>query len=173
MPGISIREFGRREGVSHTAVQKALATGHLARLPDGKIDEALVGTGWRAANRKAGNLPGEVASVDELADRVATRIQADGLLSIADAEKMKENYLARLRQLEYDTKAGAVVPAADGVELVTKEYAAVRSRLLAIPAELAPRLHRLKTLPEIQAALSAAVTEALEELTGDGDGPRH
>lgn len=172
MPGISIREFGRREGVSHTAVQKAVATGHLARLPDGKIDEALVETGWRSANRKAGNLPDEVAGNGALAEQVAARLQIEGLLSVADAEQLKENYLARLRQLEYDTKAGAVVPAAEVAAIVAKEYAAVRTRLLAIPAELAPRLHRLKTLPEIQAALSAAVTEALEELTRDGDAPR-
>jgi len=173
LPGISIREFARREGISHTAVQKAVATGHLSRLHDGKIDDALVGTGWRAANRKAGKLPDEVAGADAVAAEIASRAAAGKLLSIADAEQLKENYLARLRQLEYDTKAGAVVPAADVADLVTREYAAVRTRLLAIPAELAPRLHRLKTLPEIQAALSAAVTEALEELTGDGDGPRH
>ena len=52
--------------------------------------------------------------------------------------------------------------------MVGAEYAQVRTRMLAIPAEQAPRLHRLKTVNEIQDALMAIIVEALEGLTGDG-----
>ena len=50
--GISIREFSRRDGCSDTLVHKAIKTGRLQALPDGSIDPALIGTGWRKANRR-------------------------------------------------------------------------------------------------------------------------
>jgi hypothetical protein len=92
----------------------------------------------------------------------------EGVLSLTQAESLKENYLARLRQLEYDTKSGAVVPVDQVAALVGIEYARARTRLLAIPAEQAPRLAHLKTIPEIQDALMSVIVEALEELTRDG-----
>jgi hypothetical protein len=51
--GISIREFARREGVSDKIIRRALSAGSLKALPDGKLAPALVGSGWRKANRHA------------------------------------------------------------------------------------------------------------------------
>jgi hypothetical protein len=51
--GISIREFARREGVSDKIIRRAISGGYLKPLPDGKLAPALVGTGWRRANRHA------------------------------------------------------------------------------------------------------------------------
>lgn len=179
MWGISIREFARRDGCSDTLVRRALKTGHLRAAEDGSLDPGLVGTGWRDANRRAANtakgsrgppvgiLDGETPA--EAAERIVTAAAlTDGLLEIADAERLKENYLGRLKQLEYDTKAAAVATVGETLAAVAVEYAKVRTRLLAIPSELAPRVHHLKTLPEIQAVLTAAIVEALEELTRDG-----
>lgn len=93
------------------------------------------------------------------------------LLSLADAEKMKEIYLARLRQLEYDQKSGRVVAVEDVAAAVGKKFAAVRSRLLSIPAEQAAKIHRLKSPAEVQDALQEVITRALEELMrGDTGG---
>lgn len=85
-----------------------------------------------------------------------------------EARRVKENYLALLNQLDYDTKSGKVVLASEVAEIVGNEYAKVRTRLLAMPAEHAPRLQRLKTVTEVQDALQELITEALEELTRDG-----
>ena len=41
----------------------------------------------------------------------------------------------------------------------------MRTRLLRIASEVAPKLHRMKTVAEVQDALSRAITEALEDLT--------
>jgi hypothetical protein len=51
--GISIREFARREGVSDKIIRRAISGGYLTPFPDGKLPPALVGTGWRKANRRA------------------------------------------------------------------------------------------------------------------------
>ena len=50
---LSIREFARRDGCDESRVRKAIRTGHLRRSAAGKLDAALVGTGWRETNRRA------------------------------------------------------------------------------------------------------------------------
>ncbi|EJM20182.1 hypothetical protein PMI21_01084 [Pseudomonas sp. GM18] len=91
-------------------------------------------------------------------------------MTIDEAKRVKENYLALREQLEYDRESRQVVAVEDVVKAVGDEYAKVRSRLLAIPSEHAPRIHRLKTVQEVQDALHGIIVEALEELTRDGGG---
>ena len=111
---LSKREFARREGCSHTLVQKAVNAGHLPLLADGKLDPALLGTDWRAANRgngkvKVATLSPDLAKVETLADAALRALEQSGFLHTrADAERVKENYLARLRQLEFEIKSRAV-----------------------------------------------------------------
>ena len=86
------------------------------------------------------------------------------------AKRVKENYLALREQLEYDRESRLVVAVEDVTRAVGEEYAKVRTRLLAIPSENAPRIHRLKTVLEVQDAMYGLIVEALEELTRDGEG---
>ena len=60
-----------------------------------------------------------------------------------------------------------MVAVADVARLIGEQFSKVRTRLLAIPAERAPHLHRLKTVAEVEDALRGYVTAALEELTQD------
>ncbi|HBO79762.1 hypothetical protein [Cupriavidus sp. UBA2534] len=110
---------------------------------------------------------GETAAT--AAERVLVATGAE--MDFDEARRVKENYLALQAQLEYDRDAGLVVAVADVAKAVGDEYAKVRTRLLAIPAEHAPRLQRLKTVIEVQDALHEIIVEALEELTRDGDSP--
>lgn len=91
-------------------------------------------------------------------------------MDIEEAKRVKENYLALREQLEYDRDAGLVVEVADVAKAVGEEYAKVRTKLLSIPSEHAPRIQRLKTVQEVQDVLHSIIVEALEELTRDGDG---
>jgi len=109
--------------------------------------------------------PGETA--EQAAGRILVATGAD--MDFDEARRVKENYLALQAQLEYDRDAGLVVAVSDVAKAVGDEYAKVRTRLLAIPAEHAPRIQRLKTVIEVQDALQEIIVEALEELTRDGD----
>ncbi len=105
------------------------------------------------------------------ADAAGRILAATGMdLDYDEARCMKENYLALLNQLEYDQKSGLVVAVADVAKAVGDEYAKVRTKLLAIPAEQAPMIHRLRTVLEVQDALQEMIVHALEELTRDGVG---
>ena len=109
-------------------------------------------------------LPGE--RIEAAAERILLQSGAD--MDIDEARRVKENYLALLNQLDYDQKAGAVVLVAEVAKAVGEEYAKVRTRLMAIPSEQAPRIVRLKAVTEVQDCLQEIITEALEELTRDG-----
>jgi hypothetical protein len=110
-------------------------------------------------------------SIEDMATRM---VAADGkeLWSKADAEKVKENYAARLKQLEYDRESGLVVPIDDVVVAVASEYAVVRNRLLGIGSKVAPTISVLQSPEEIKAIIDAEVVEALSQLTVDVDGER-
>jgi hypothetical protein len=110
--------------------------------------------------------------VGESAEAAAERILTGAveLLSFDEARRFKENYLGLMAQLEYDRDSGLVVDVTEVARAVGAEYAKVRTRLLSIPAEQAPRLHRCKTPAELQDMLQEIITEALEELTRDGAG---
>ena len=109
---------------------------------------------------RSGETPGRAA------ERILIATGAE--MDFEEARRVKENYFALQAQLQYDQDAGLVVAVADVAKAVGEEYAKVRTRLLAIPSEHAPRLHRVKTVTEIQDVLQELIVDALEELTRDG-----
>jgi hypothetical protein len=106
-------------------------------------------------------------SAAEAAVRLLVATGAD--MDLDEAKRVKENYFALTAQLEYDRDAGLVVEVADVAKVVGEEYAKARTKMLAIPAEHAPRLHRMKTVVELEDALRGIITHALEEWTQHGD----
>lgn len=194
--GITQREFARLDGCDEKRVRMAISTGHLKKLANNRLNPALVGTGWRKRNRKgadsaatkptakktsaasksskaktnapAANKNATTKDVSSIADKALQQLQdMTQLWSIADAEKVKENYLALHRKLKYDLESGAVVPVDEVAALFGAGCAKIRTRLLSLPSELAPRVKLMKTAPEIEAAIREGISEALEELTGD------
>ncbi|WP_433693233.1 hypothetical protein [Paraburkholderia phenoliruptrix] len=121
---------------------------------------AGVTRGLRKVTMREGETPAEAA--------VRQLVATGANMNVDEAKRVKENYLALQAQLEYDRDAGLVVDVADVAKAVGDEYAKVRTRLLAIPAEHAPRLQLLKSAVELQDALHEIIVEALEELTRDG-----
>lgn len=104
----------------------------------------------------------------------ARLVSADGqaLWSKADAEKVKENYAARLKQLEYDREMGMVVEIDDVVIAVAAEYSLIRNKLLGIGSKVAPEASVLDSAEEIKALIDKQVVSALKGLTIDGHGER-
>lgn len=190
---LSVREFARQAGCDEKQVRRAIEKGLLSKGEDDKLSADDVGGQWRKPNRRgvekiAADMGqgGEVSAAapkradktrrvrvaargDETAEEAAERIvQQAGLLSLAQALTLKENYLARHQQLSYDLKAGSVVLITEVADKVGAEYATVRKKMLAIPSEHAPAIHRCRTVLEVEDKLRSAVVEALKGLTLDG-----
>ncbi|TAL89273.1 MAG: hypothetical protein EPN62_08725 [Candidimonas sp.] len=163
--GISIREFARREGVSDTLVRKAVKLGRLKAFDDKSMDPALVGTSWCESNAKGANTPanptanppsrglhpkvdvasknlaGQLQDGESLA-AAAKRIaeQGDALYDYAEALRRKENYLALLRQLEYEVKSGTLIELAAAKAVFFDDFRAQRDAWLNWPTRVGPLL---------------------------------
>ncbi|WNC90947.1 hypothetical protein RI103_06240 [Paraburkholderia sp. FT54] len=158
--GVSIREFARLEGVSDTLVRKALKLNRLKAFDDKSIDPALVGTAWREGNAKGANPSANSSHPVRSSQKVRTApaIDADGDGSLADAAgrlldsgavamvdyatalQNKENYLALLRQLEYEQKSGSLVALDTASAILFEEHRAQRDAWLNWPTRVGPIL---------------------------------
>jgi hypothetical protein len=178
--GISIREFARREGVSDTLVRKALKLNRLKAFDDKTIDPTLVGSAWRESNAKGANqsansshpvrtspqvrteprtetprVPFESESLPDAAKRyVDSGVE---MLDYAAALQKKENYLAHLRELEYEQKAGSLVDLDTATAILFEEFRAQRDAWLNWPTRVGPL---------VAADLGVEADRVVEALTG-------
>lgn len=175
MATVKQSEFARLHGVTRKTVTKWKTRGWLVMrgdCVDVEASNARLKKYRRDGLPKGGKVTAQVTprvtrKRGETPNQAAERIALSGApYDIDEARRIKENYLALLNQLEYDQKSGAVVAVQDVAKVVSEQLARVRTRLLAIPSEVAPQAHRMKTVPEVQETIQSAVTEALEELTG-------
>lgn len=171
---MTLSAFARHRGVSRQTVWNWQRAGLVVTGDGGAVDVAKTERllAERPAVRKGGAVKQPPSPVlhGETVEQAAERIVVDegkAPHTLAEAARLKENYLAKLRQLEFDQKSGAVVDVAEVGREVASEYAAVRAALLAVPAKVAPRVALLKTAEEVRAALDDALSQALEGLTRD------
>jgi len=173
--GISIREFARRAGCDDKVVRRKVKTEHIKPFADGTIDPGYLDVDWRSGEQPVSAIAYDAdadADSQSLEDAALRLVSADGqeLWSKADAEKVKENYAARLKQLEYDREVGLVVEIDDVIAAVASEYAVVRNRLLGIGSKVAPTIAVLNSAEEIKALIDKEVVRALGALTVDVHG---
>ncbi len=163
-------------------VSKWKAQGLISMTPEGLVE--VEESEWRLADRpgqyRGGKtkpsrpepVPPQIASGETPEDAAERIVIQEGRAPYAHAEavRIKENYLALLRQLEFDQKSGAVVPVEAVVAGVVEQYAKVRNKVLNIPTRVAPRAAVLRSAEEVRALIEVEVNLVLQELTLDGDG---
>lgn len=158
---ISISAASRRAGISRPAIRKHLKVGRIKSV-DGKIDLASFENWLR--NKSPSNETENIKDHETFDDPLEP---APVFGSLQDAELYKTSYEARLKEIEYDLKSQKVVLIEEVADRVSLEYARIRTRLLAIPAESAPQLFHCKTVMEVQDRLSHLINRVLEELSAD------
>lgn len=167
--GISISEFARRDGCDRKVVYRAIERGTLIPFADKTLPPELVGTGWRQGNRdlRPGETPQEAATRLMGVPGEAVDMGDPSTWSRSYSEQVKEAYLALLRKMEFDHRSGRLVHVETVAAQVATEYSRVRSRLLAIPTTIAPRLAGIDRPTEIADLIQAEIVGALEALTMD------
>ena len=171
MIGVGKARFATLDGCDKALVVRAVRSGRLPTLSDGSIDPALAGTVWRRGN--VGRAAPPIAATQSIDGPEAAKAQAaedlieqHGVFETrAEAERHRDSYIARLRQIEFDLKSGQVVETDQVTREVGAQFASLRTKLLAIPTGQAPHLFRARSVPELEAALSRLVTRALEALS--------
>ncbi len=135
---------------------------------DGAIDKP-------AANARAAKAAAPVA-VDHADDHEAAddddddgdggAVMVDGVpVSYADARALKETYLAKLKQLEYEAKRGEQAPIKAMLDRLDRDYAVVRERLLTVPGKMSGQLGFTREQIEF---VTDNLYEAMEELSARG-----
>lgn len=163
---VSVRQFAKLDGCSHTLVQKAVREGKLPISADGKLDPALAGSDWRKQNRRgnSGGNPAEVATPvatsPEVATPTATRVAngfadpveaialgdedfiasvlAGRFMSTADAERIKENGLAAKNLLAARREAGDVIDIEVAEAVLFEQARQIRDAWMNWPARVGP-----------------------------------
>ncbi|MDB5822185.1 MAG: hypothetical protein JWR21_889 [Herminiimonas sp.] len=155
-PGLTNRKFAELEDCDEKQVRRGIESGKLKLGTDGLLDPALVKSGWRRPIRsskivadvadKVEKSPKTVRSGDATVRDDDTPAQAAAKLIVAfgashdltEAIRIKENFNALLKKLEYEQKAGALVDFATAEAVLFEEFRAQRDSWLNWPARIGP-----------------------------------
>ena len=167
---MSIREYARHRGVSHTAVRKALQAGRIRQEADGGIDPERADAAWANHTRSSVETPRQPTRHMETLPNSMSERQVSGNASGAPdynkARAVKEFYAARLAKLEFEEREGKLV----NIDEINVQHfnraRRLRDRLLMIPRRLAAQLAAETDTRTVEEILDAAICEALEELSG-------
>lgn len=176
---VSQREYARRRGISHMAVQRAVSSGRIT-LVDGKVDPDLADRQWRdntdptkPRNRFTGSpkhtredgepsTPMPIDAAAGLADLPAGARSARGY---AQARATREGYLARLAKAQYEKVMEQLI-SADEVRVTAFNRARrTRDLLLAVPDRVSALLAAENDAEEIHRILTEEITRSCEELS--------
>lgn len=129
-PHVTQREFAKLAGCDEKQVRRAVASGKLKPDADGRLDPALVSSGWRRPIRSSKTVADSADTLKVSAKTVRTEsvrapvvdendspteaaaklVMAMGATNdLAEAIRIKENFNALLKQLEYEQKSGSLV----------------------------------------------------------------
>ena len=181
---LSQRAYALRRGVSHKAVQKAIASGRLqgALRPGKKLDAEAADRAWAAntdvtkprnsvsGDPKHRRAPGAPASpARSRGSRPDVGEPTDAGLGVTDrgytaARAMREAFAAKTAKLEYERLSGKLVEVDEVRRGAFEVGRRVRDSVLSIPDRIAPILAGLTDVNEIHRALTKELREALEAL---------
>lgn len=178
MPHLSKSKAAARAGMSRPGLEKHIKAGRVRVQPDGNIDVASFEAWLQARSPISATMQpllqpegGADGAAAENARAAFALLDQEGVFPTqADAQRFRDSFIGRLRQVEYDREAARVADVGDTAQVVGEQLAKVRTLMLAIPAERAPQIFRCKTVAEVQDLLRDIITRALEELTFDGKG---
>ena len=187
---MSQREYARSRGLSHQAVSKAVKSGRIPTEVAGNLDPVVADAAWKANTRPRAGVKASPAESQPRAESVPTEIPdvGDGHDQAASerphatftaARALREVYMAKRAKLEYERAEGKLVAVEEVDSLAFESARAIRDRLLALPARLAPVLFAARDISECHRLLEEAMREvcagignghSTAQAPSDGDG---
>jgi hypothetical protein len=170
--------YARHRGVSRKTVTVWKQQGILVLGADGQVDVAATdavlavrpdryrGGATSGSPVTPGNKHGNKAATQVTGDGLAAddeQPDPDGLMTLPQAQRAKETYLALQRKAEFEEQQGRLVSVETVGKYVEAEYGLVRDRLVVIPGKVADKCTG-KPREEIEAIIMAEINEALNEL---------
>ena len=131
---MGVREYARHRSTGHSTVQKAIDSGRISTLPNGKIDSDVADREWRENT--------EVRPKGSTRKRQPPDGGQDAVIAAGytKSRAVREFFLARLAEIEYKEKNGSLI-SKDEVKIATfNEHRAMRDAMLNLPDRLAAML---------------------------------
>lgn len=161
-PHVTQREFAKLAGCDEKQVRRAVASGKLKPDADGRLDPALVSSGWRRPIRSskvvadsadiskvsAKSVRSENVRTDPIVDEGDSPTEAAAKIvmamgaehDLAEAIRIKENFNALLKQLEFEQKSGSLIDLTIARTVLFDAARAARDSWMNWPMRVGPKI---------------------------------
>ncbi|WP_322629941.1 hypothetical protein [Halothiobacillus sp.] len=135
-------DFSKRHSVTPASVSAWGKRGWIVFADDGSVDvtksDELLKK-YRRAKAKPKQAVLEIGEGETPSQAASRIIEQEGApWSLDEAQRRKENYLALLRQLEYETKSGALISMPEAEAVLFEEFRTYRDAWLNWPTRVGP-----------------------------------
>jgi hypothetical protein len=152
---MSLRAYARHRGVELSAVQKAIKTKRISTQPDGRIDSEQADVEWEQNTRH--RVPPVKRNDDEDESPVF------GASQYTKARTVYEHFRAKLAQLEYQERIGALIPKDEVKVAAFNKFRQFRDHMLNIPDRVAAVVAAESEAAKCYEVLATEVRRALNE----------
>jgi len=167
---VSMREYARRRGVTTEAVSKAVKTGRIS-LVGKKVDVQAADRDWAAntqpgqmAAKKTRKAPAKASKRRHVAPKEDAPAGDSTVNNYANARARREDYLARMAEVDFEERAGKLVDANEMKAAWLKLITEAKTRLLSVPIKCKSRIPGLSALDV--SIIENVIRDELEELVG-------
>lgn len=166
---MTFAEYARHQKVNRSSVLKWKRAGYLTITTDGLVnversDERLLqaGRGKRLSGIPTESTP---AATKENIQALQTLLENAGMVSESEARRVKENYIALLRQLEFEIRSGKLIEAEPLRKSLFEIWRRERDSLLRLPSRIGAVLAAKFKVDqnEMTIELEKVITEYLAE----------
>jgi formaldehyde-activating enzyme involved in methanogenesis len=152
---MSLRGYAAHRGVALSAVQKAIKSGRIATLPDGRIDPDRADIDWeRNTTRHAPAVTQRGQEEDA---------EVFGASQYTKARAVREHYQARLSKIDYEERVAKLVPKDEVQVAAFNKFRQFRDHMLNIPDRVAAMLAAETEAAKCYEILAIEIRRALNE----------
>ena len=155
MPVLSLRQYAKHRGVALSAVQKAIQSGRISTLADGKIDPDTADVEW--AQNTAYHAPPIGSRIQDAEDVPI------GSQQYNKARAVREHYQARLAKLEFEERTATLVRKDEVQAAAFNKFRQFRDHILNIPDRVAAVMAAETDAAKCYEFLATEVRRALNE----------
>lgn len=154
---MSMRQYARHRGVALSAVQKAIKSGRISKLPDGQIDSDAADAGWKR-NTKA-----YAPAVTRRPEPEEEESSGFGASQYTKARAVREHYQARLAKIDYEERVDKLVSKDEVQVAAFNKFRQFRDHMLNIPDRVAAMVAAEAETAKCHEILAKEIRRALNE----------
>lgn len=154
---MSMRQYARHRGVALSAVQKAVKSGRIAKLPDGRIDCDTADAGWKRNTRTY------APAVTRRPEPVEDDSTGFGASQYTKARAVREHYQARLAKIDYEERVAKLVSKDEVQVAAFNKFRQFRDHMLNIPDRVSAMVAAESESSKCHQILTTEIRKALND----------